>query len=186
MIITITPTSAAPPLDLSTFTAIALHPLDPSTASDLVRSVARGAELPDEVVRRIVDRCEGVPLVLEEVTRNALELTSRPDDLSAATGSGEVPVPLQLVVQSRLGRWPQFAPIVQSASVLGREFSVRLLEKMVSRVQELQVADTVEALALEGLFAQPESSLLDRARFKHVMICEAVYNTSTRAVLCPD
>ena len=87
VIITTRPNSEEPPFDLSRFTKIALQPFDPSTAAELVRSVAKGAPLPDETVRRIVDRCEGVPLVLEEVTRNALEVAGRSGEADAATGS---------------------------------------------------------------------------------------------------
>ena len=92
--------------------------------------MAKGVALSDETVRQIVDRCEGVPLVLEEVTRSALEATTgatRPPPPLVRTG--DLPAPLQLVVQSRLDRWPQFMPIVQSASVLGREFSVQVARK---------------------------------------------------------
>jgi hypothetical protein len=157
---------------------ITSQPLDPVTAPDLVRSVAKGASLSNEAVRRIVDRCEGVPLVLEEVTRNALEAATQHAHAGAPTSwDGQVLAPLQLVVQSRLDRWPQFIPIVQLAAVLGREFSVRMLEKMAPGVQESDVVETIEVLTREGLFAKSDSGLHDRARFKHVIICEAVYNT---------
>jgi class 3 adenylate cyclase len=172
MIVTTRPTSDEPRLDLSNFIEIALQPFDRSTAADLIRSVAKGVEVPDETIQRIVDRCEGVPLILEQVTHTALEGESR------HTESGyDVPTPLRLVVQSRLGRWPQFAPIVQSASILGREFPLRLLEKLVPRVAEVELAQILEVLAREGVFAEPDANSRDRARFKHAMICEAVYET---------
>ena len=175
MIVTMRPTSEEPPLDLSKLAIIALEPLDRSTAADLVRSVAKDAALPDEIVRLIVDRCEGVPLVLEQVTLNTLEAASQHDD--AAEPSEEVPVPLQLVVQSRLGRWPQFTRIVQSASVFGREFSLRLLKQLMPIVAGSQIVDAIEVLAHEGLFDEAGFDVQDRGRFKHSMIREAVYNT---------
>ena len=176
MVVTSRPTSDEAPLEPSAGTTIVLQPLDPPTAAELVRSIAKGASLSDEAVRQIVDRCEGVPLVLEEVTRGALEAANRRDDAGAPPDSdGHLPAPLQLVVQSRLVRYPQFLPIVQSASILGREFSVRLLEKMTRRASD--VVEAIAVLTREGLFAKSESDSRDRARFKHVMICEAVYNT---------
>jgi len=66
---------------------------------------------------------------------------------------------------------------VQSASVLGREFSIGLLEKMMPGFRTSDVIDALKLLGSEGLFTKPDSSVRDRARFKHVMICEAVYNT---------
>jgi tetratricopeptide (TPR) repeat protein len=176
MIVTTRPTPDEAHLALSTCATIVLQPLDPSTAAQLVRSVAKGVALPDETVRQIVNRCEGVPLVLEEVTRSALEAANQRDETGTpARSDGNLPAPLQLVVQSRLDRWPQFIPIVQSAAVLGREFSVRLLEKMAAR--ESEVTEAINVLTREGLFDKPETEPRDRARFKHVMICEAVYNT---------
>ena len=44
-------------------------------------------------------------------------------------------------------------------------------------VAEADVAETLELLAREGLFERSEVGFHDRARFKHTMICEAVYNT---------
>ena len=87
-----------------------------------------------------------------------------------------MPTSLQLVVQSRLSRWPKLTPIVQSASILGRDFPVSILQKM-SSLSEADVADTLELLAREGLFERSQTTFHDRARFKHTMICEAVYNT---------
>jgi class 3 adenylate cyclase len=175
MIVTMRPTSEEPLLDLSKLTIVALQPLDRSTAADLVRSVAKDAALPDEIVRLIVDRCEGVPLVLEQVTLNTLETVSQHSH--AAEPSEEVPAPLQLVVQSRLGRWPQFTRIVQSASVFGREFSLRLLKELMPIVAGSQIVDAIEVLAHEGLFEEAGFDVHDRGRFKHSMIREAVYNT---------
>jgi len=154
-----------------------LERLDDSTATDLVRAVAQG-QVSDEHVRRIVARCEGVPLVLEEVTRSALETASRVEDMTArSTHMGEIPTPLELVVQSRLSRWPALTSAVQAASVLGREFSVRLLDDLLSPDRSTDLIEAIKLLAREGLFEGPVSSVDERVRFKHVMIGEAVYNT---------
>ena len=88
-------------------TSIMLEPLDPATSVDLVRSVAKGCALSADLIQDIVDRCEGVPLLLEEVTRSTVEAASgaRPIKIDAEP-AGSVPTPLQLVVESRLGRRP--------------------------------------------------------------------------------
>ena len=177
IIVTTRPTLDEPPLNLSTFATIALEPLDPKSAADLVRATAKGVILSDETVSRIVERCEGVPLLLEEVTRTVLE-ANQPDGADVpVSGDGGVPAPLQLAIQSRLYRWPQHMSIVQSASVLGREFSLQLLEKMTPGKGGSDVAETIDALTREGLIVKSDSAPGDRALFKHAMICEAVYNT---------
>jgi len=178
IIATMRPSAEKPVLDLSAFATVDLPPLDPSASADLVRSVAKGRPLSEETVRRIVDRCEGVPLVLEEVARGALEGANRPVEATAsAPATGDVPAPLLLVVQSRMSRWSRFAPILQSAAVLGRDFSRQLLERIVPSSRGAEVAEAIDVLAREGLLADPDQSPQERARFKHAMICDAVYTT---------
>jgi hypothetical protein len=178
VIVTMRPSTETPLLDLSAFIMINLQPLNPPAAADLVRNVAKGRPLTEEIVRRIVDRCEGVPLVLEEVTRSALEAPNRPDaSTTTAIGNMDVPAPLQLVVQSRMSRWPRLAPIIQSAAVLGRDFSKTMLEGIVPASRGSEVPEAIDVLAREGLFADPGGTPGERVRFKHAMICDAVYNT---------
>lgn len=164
-------------VDLKNAKQIILQPLDASTAANLVRSVAGEVALSEDSIHGIVVRCEGVPLLLEEVTRNSLDSSESRESVPEGVRRGEdVPAPLAMVVQSRLGRWPKLSPIVRAASVLGRDFSVRLLEQMVPN-QRADVGDAIALLAKHGLFVQRTPDTGDRARFKHAMICDAVYNT---------
>jgi class 3 adenylate cyclase len=159
-------------------TSILLQPLDPASSVDLVRSVAGGAALSADVVQSIVERCEGVPLLLEEVTRSTVEATIGAEAIPIdAEPAGAVPTPLQLVVESRLGRRPDLEPIVQAASVLGREFSVGVLEQMVPDEPGAKIGEALTLFARHGLFAPRAPGAGDRARFRHVMICEAVHDT---------
>jgi tetratricopeptide (TPR) repeat protein len=83
---------------------------------------------------------------------------------------------LQLVVESRLGRLPDLEAIVQAASVLGREFSVNVLEQMVPANRRPRVTEALASFIRHGVFTRvPRAS--DRAQFRHVMICEAVHDT---------
>lgn len=168
------------PQATSNFREITLDPLPSDSATALVRAVDRDHALSDAVERGIVSCCEGVPLILEEVTRNALEASARGEKPSfESVSQGPVPAPLQLVVESRIERWPQHKSLVQAASVLGREFSIRLLQQMVHLPHET-VAGVLAELALHGLFAQVNPVAADRARFPHAMIRDAVYQTLLR------
>lgn len=162
------------------YSEMCLGPLSGADAADLIRSVARGTALASSLVNDIVRRCEGVPLILEEVTRGTLESTSHGETpVAGAASRGPVPAPLQLVVESRLERWQQHKAIVQAASVLGREFSVRLLEQMVPD-PAIEVAHVIRLLSEHGLFAPHAEAASDRASFPHAMIRDAVYQTLLR------
>src|SRR6266851_10284794 len=52
---------------------VALNRLDRHDRTALVEQIAGGKALPDEVVAQIVDRTDGVPLFVEELTKSVLE-----------------------------------------------------------------------------------------------------------------
>ena len=162
-------------LDPAHFSLIDLRPLGDSEATELVGSIAPDAHLAPSLVHDIVARGEGVPLFLEEITRNALEAVRGGEPEALAS----VPATLQLVVQARLSRWPQLKPIVQAASVLGREFSIRLLEKMLPD-RRAEIDATIALLGVHGLFASADPRAADRAQFKHALIRDTVYQTLLR------
>lgn len=162
-------------LDWQRFVQIELQPLQQADAVRLVEAIAPGAALAPGLVSDIVERGEGVPLYLEEITRNLLEAVhgGEPQALAA------VPATLQLTVQARLGRWPQLKPIVQAASVLGRDFPVAVLEHMLPE-RSGEVAATLSLLAEHGLFARADAPDAKRAHFKHALIRDTVYQTLLR------
>ena len=170
---------AVTPIDLDAVTtacaSIPVEPLPAADAATLVRAVA-GDSLPAEDVSAIVNRCGGVPLLLEEVAESSLESTdsSTPAGREHAAGSA-VPPELQLVVESRLGRWPDARAVVETACVLGREFPVPLLQAMLPERRD--VAETLALFADHGLFELSLPGTTDRARFRHALIRDAVYET---------
>jgi hypothetical protein len=168
------------PIDLDSvtgaFTTIAIEPLAAGHATSLVQAMASDG-LPSARVDDIVNRCGGVPLLLEEVTRIALDQADpgaapRPSQ----TGDGAVPAELQLVVESRLDQLSALRSIIEAASVLGREFPVPALAAMVVAERD-GVAQAIERFAEHGLFRQPNSEHPDRAGFRHALIRDAVYET---------
>ena len=168
------------PIDLesitSTFVTIPVEPLAAATAAHLVRAVA-GEGLSPERVDDIVQRCGGVPLLLEEVARS----TTDQADLGAAPravahSESAVPPELQLVVESRLQQWPSRRSIIEAASVLGREFPVPLLEAMVPGSGD-DVREALSQFAEHGLLSPPRPSGSGRASFRHALIRDAVYET---------
>src|SRR3954447_2743962 len=89
----------------------------------VVDSVLRRSKLPADLARVILEKAEGNPFFLEELTRSLLE--------RGAWAEAAVPDTIQGVLMARIDRLPdEHKRILQAASVLGREFSTRLLERI--------------------------------------------------------
>ena len=137
--------------------------------------MAQGAGLSAETLRSIVSRCEGVPLILEEVTRNALEPATR----GQARGWRADPARCRgrrMVVESRSA-----PPPTQNDRADRRRARAGVFHRRAATYvsdQAANVGDTIAQPSEQGFFTPPGSS--DRARFPHAMIRDAVYRTLLR------
>jgi tetratricopeptide (TPR) repeat protein len=140
-------------------------------AEELVRHVAGERELPEPVCRRIVERADGVPLFLEELTKSVLE--------SEAGGATAVPATLRDSLMARLDRLGAARHVAALASVLGRRFARELLAA-VSDLPEQRLAQGLERLVdAELLFAAGEASN-PTYTFKHALIQDVAYQSLLR------
>jgi class 3 adenylate cyclase/tetratricopeptide (TPR) repeat protein len=111
-----------PWLDKSYAAQLALRSLATRDAFTVVRSTSQHAPLPDQVAQMIVEKGEGNPFFLEELTRTVLDHAEFQTVLT-------VPDTIQGVLMARMDRLPEVPKrLLQTAAVLGREFSPRLLE----------------------------------------------------------
>jgi predicted ATPase len=72
-LITFRPEFASPWLGLPHVTLITLSNLSRETSADMVAHVAGGKSLPEEIAEQIVERSDGVPLFIEELTKAVIE-----------------------------------------------------------------------------------------------------------------
>ncbi len=152
-------------IEKSYATQISLSRLTDQESRMLMRAVLRRAELPEHLLPVILGRAEGNPFFLEELTRSVVE---RPDVA--------VPDTIQGVLMARIDRLPEdHKRLLQTASVLGREFTLHLL----TAVWE-QGGDVTPLLSdlkrWEFLYEEPTA---EEAKyfFKHALTQEAVYQT---------
>src|SRR5882757_11032750 len=110
---------------------MALPRLDRRAGEALVRALAGVAPLVPDTLDEILERTDGVPLFLEEVTKAVLEAGGPTPRGSAAVAGGAsagarlaVPVSLQASLMARLDRLgPAAREVAQAASAIGRDFS---------------------------------------------------------------
>ena len=113
-------------------TRLAMNRLHARACARLIGELARGKALPDEVLRQIVAKADGVPLFVEELTKAVLESGLLTEDDDAWRLEGPLP-PLAIpsgLHDSFMARLDRMAPVKEVAQVgaaIGREFSSRLL-----------------------------------------------------------
>jgi predicted ATPase len=117
--------------DQSHVTTVALNRLGERDGSALVERLAGNAGVSSEFVAEIVERSDGVPLFIEELTRAVVEAGA---DRGASTVSGvpasalAVPATLHASLLGRLDRLGPTAKVVaQAGAAIGRNFSYDLL-----------------------------------------------------------
>lgn len=167
------------------FTALGLNRLHRHQATDMVRSVAGSKVLPPELVDYIVTRTDGVPLFIQEVTKNVLE-----SDLLFAEGDGQVvidrlhsraiPTTLQDSLLARLDRLESVKEIAQIGAAVGREFSHKLLEVITlgySGALDSALGRLVKADLIRVRGRPPEAIYV----FKHALLQDAAYSTLVRS-----
>jgi len=159
-------------------TQIALRSLGAHDGFRVVRSVAQHYALLDHLGQMIVDKAEGNPFFLEELTRAVIEQ----GDLQR---EGVIPDTIQGVLSARIDRLPEtHKHLLQTASVLGREFAPALLKELWEGLGPVE-AVLPELKHLEFLYDRPgieEPIYL----FKHALTQEVAYDsllTTRRRVL---
>jgi class 3 adenylate cyclase len=157
---------------------LAMDRLPEQEAERIVARVAGGSDLPPQVVRRIIERADGVPLFVEELTKALLEAGAGAADAGAAEII--IPATLQDSLAARLDRLGAAKRLAQIAATIGREFSRPLL----AAVADLDDAGLDQQLDLlvDGEFVH-RRGVGPRARFvfKHALIQDAAYGTLLKA-----
>jgi class 3 adenylate cyclase/tetratricopeptide (TPR) repeat protein len=169
---------------LSQVTPVALGRLARSEGADLVRSLAgNGAALQLDVVNEIVERTDGIPLFVEELTKAVLEAgTARGEAVLAAAPEVSIAVPATLHA-SLLARLDRLGPAAKQAAqmgaAIGRDFSFELLAA-VSQLGETELQDALRRLVESGLVFQRGTPPTAEYLFKHALVQDIAYSTLLR------
>jgi class 3 adenylate cyclase/tetratricopeptide (TPR) repeat protein len=167
MILTFRPGYLHPSGDLRYAHRIALGDLDSEARVELAEATLEAAELPDSLVGPVTRKAEGNPLFIEEVAKAIA---------AGATDAEAVPNSLQDVILARIDRLEAAArESLQLASVIGREFTLRLL----NRISDLQSGLQGVLSELKGLELIYEKTFFPELAymFKHALTHDVAYST---------
>ena len=158
-----------PWMEKSYATQVALQPLSPRDSLTVVHSVLQGEQLPAPLAQMIVEKAEGNPFFLEELARAVGEQEHLHSTLA-------VPDTIQEVLLARISRLPEEPKrLLQTASILGREFSLRLLGAIWEGSSGLE-PHLSELTRLEFLYEQSAGE--ERVFvFKHALTKEVAYES---------
>ena len=150
----------------------------------MIDRVAGNESLPANIRHEIVERTDGIPLFVEEVTRAVLEAREQGtgERTLAAIPSAAIAVPatLHASLMARLDRLGAPAKeVAQTGAAIGREFPHALLAAVI-RKPEAELRSAVDGLVAAGLLFRQGVSTQVSYLFKHALIQDAAYSTLLR------
>jgi class 3 adenylate cyclase/predicted ATPase len=184
LLVTFRPEFDAPWIGRPDVTALIISRLAEHESGAMIDRIVGNRFLPASIRQDIIERSDGIPLFVEEMTKAVLEAGS---ETAAERTVAKVPSPVLAVpaslhasLMARLDRLGSPAKeLVQIAAAIGREFSYSLLAS-VARQPEPQMASALDRLVAAGLLFQrgelPHATYL----FKHALVQDAAYGTLLR------
>ncbi|WP_407179303.1 AAA family ATPase [Bradyrhizobium sp. STM 3562] len=184
LIITFRPEFAPAWIGRSHVTSINLGRLPRPQRAEMIMRVTGGKALPQEIAAQIIDRTDGVPLFVEELTKAVIEsgmLTDAGDRFDARGPVPRLAIPTSLHA-SLLARLDRLAPVREMAQIgaaLGRSFSHELISAVAAMPQQ-QVDGALAQLVRAELVFQRGSPPDAEYTFKHALVQDAAYSTLLR------
>ena len=183
LVLTHRPEFEAPWLGRPYVTALMLNRLGQREIATMIDRVAGNQALEPAIRQDIIERTDGIPLFVEEMTKAVLEAEG--EEAGERTvgaipaASSTVPASLQASLMARLDRLGPAKEIAQIGAAIGREFSYGILSAVVGK-PEAELRSALDRLILAGLlFRQgvpPHATYL----FKHALVQDAAYGTLLR------
>ena len=185
MIITFRPEFTPPWSGHTHITSLTLNRFSRDLVTAMVENVTGGKPLPDDVRDEIVEKTDGVPLFVEELTKTILEsgLLKEERDRYVLFGTLEalaIPVTLHDSLMARLDRLGAVKEVAQSASAIGREFNVDLLAAVSSLILR-ELRDSLDQLVDAELVFRRRRSARTSYVFKHALVQDAAYESLLRS-----
>jgi class 3 adenylate cyclase len=183
LIVTSRPDTELPWVGRPYVTFLALNRLGERDIRAMIDAVIGNKPLPANVRQDIIERTDGVPLFVEEMTKAVLETDSEGEAqrtvASSPSPSLMVPASLQASLMARLDRLGTAKEVAQIGAAIGREFSHAFLSAVANQ-PEPELVRALDRLIATGLMFRhgvpPYASYL----FKHALVQDAAYGTLLR------
>ena len=183
LIVTFRPEFEPPWIGRPHVTALTINRLAQREIDAMIDRVVGNKLLPANIRQDIVERTDGIPLFVEEMTKAVLEAEgegeARRTVAAVPSPALAVPASLHASLMARLDRLGPAKEVAQIGAAIGREFSHALLAA-VARKPEAELGSALDRLIAAGLLfrqgAPPHATYL----FKHALVQDAAYGTLLR------
>jgi predicted ATPase len=183
LIVTFRPEFEPPWIGRPHVTALTINRLAQRNIAAMIDLIAGNKLLAADIRQDIIERTDGIPLFVEEMTKAILEAGSEGEAELTAAGvplpTAPVPASLHASLMARLDRLGPAKRVAQVGAAIGREFSHALLTAVIGR-PEPEVNLALDRIVQSGLLfrqgAPPHATYL----FKHALLQDAAYGTLLR------
>lgn len=166
-------------------TTLTLGRLNHNQSCALIDQQTEGRELPDQIVDMIIQKTDGVPLFLEELTKAVLEskslvLHGESYLLQENLHQFILPITLQDSLMARLDRLPDARELAPIGATIGRTFSYSLLAAVTGLNEDTLRSGLSQLIDAQLLFEHgriPESSYT----FKHALVQDVAYESQLKS-----
>jgi predicted ATPase/class 3 adenylate cyclase len=185
LVMTFRPEFAAPWLGRDNVAAVPLNRLERDQAAMMIDRMTSGRKLPADVLDQIVEKTDGVPLFIEELTKSVLESGLVREEngayvLDSVLTPLAIPSTLHDSLTARLDRLSPIKETAQIGAAIGREFSQALLQA-VSPIKGAALDEAlrqlIDAELIHARGGQPNASYV----FKHALVQDAAYGSLLRS-----
>jgi class 3 adenylate cyclase/predicted ATPase len=183
MVISFRPEFESPWIEQAHMTGLTLNRLAPRDVDAMINHIIGNNPLPQAVRQDIIERTDGIPLFVEEMTKAVVETASedaaRRITASAPPPAMAVPASLHASLTARLDRLGGSKELAQIGAAIGREFSHELLLAVAFRPEaklEMQLDRLIRAGLLFRQGVPPDATYF----FKHALVQDAAYSLLLR------
>jgi predicted ATPase len=183
LIVTFRPEFEPPWIGQSYVTALTINRLAQRDIEAMIDRVVGNKRISASIRQDIIERTDGIPLFVEEMTKAVLEAGSegaaQRTVASIPSPTLGVPASLQASLMARLDRLGLAKEVAQVGAAIGREFSHALLAA-VTRKPEAELGSALDRLLEAGLLFRHGVPPDATYSFKHALVEDAAYGTLLR------
>ncbi|MGX9356895.1 AAA family ATPase [Roseobacteraceae bacterium S113] len=165
-------------------TQLSLNRIGQAACSDLIDQLTGGKPLNADIKAQIIEKADGVPLFVEEITKTVLEAGYVVETETGFEPAGDdvdlgIPATIQDALTARLDRFSPVKNVAQIGACIGRDFSYDVIQS-IAGMSEPALPSALEQLVQAEIVFSRGTPPLSTYLFKHALLRDAAYDSLLR------